>query len=389
VAGRKNVPAGTSDYYQTLGVERGASADEIKRAFRRKARELHPDVNRAADAEDRFKEINEAYDVLSDPAKREQYDRFGSVGRAGAPGGYQYVDLNDLFGGGSGGGFDMGDLFSAFFGGVYGGGAGRGVRLEGRDMAMSLAITLEEAATGAEKEIVLDRLAPCDVCGASGSAAGSSAVVCPDCHGTGQKVSMRKTFLGTMQTSAPCDRCGATGRVIERPCEECQGSGRVPDRQHVTVSIPTGIHDGQQIRLRSMGEAGIRGASAGDLIVTVRVKPHEYLHREGDDLHCKASVSITQAALGADLKVCGLLEDNEVHVPGGTQHGDTLRMKGRGMPRWGGSGRGDLIVHVGINVPKRLSKRQKELLRELAEELGDQKQADKNPLHKLRDWLTG
>jgi molecular chaperone DnaJ len=386
------VPASTRDYYAVLGVERSASADEIKKAFRRKARELHPDVNKASDAEERFKEVNEAYDVLSDPSKREQYDRFGTVGRAagpGAPGGYQYVDLNDLFGGGAGGGFDMGDLFSAFFGGAYGGGPGRGVRLEGRDMGMSIAVTLEEASTGAEKVIVLDRLATCDVCSGSGAAPGSQVVTCPVCHGSGQKVTARRTFLGTMQTAVPCDNCGATGRVIENPCEECQGSGRVPDRQRVTVTVPQGIRDGQQIRLRGLGEAGIRGAAAGDLIVTVRIKPHEYLHREGDDLHCKATVSITQATLGADLEVCGLLEDNQIHVPAGTQHGDTVRLKGRGMGRWGGSGRGDLIVHLGVEVPKKLTKRQKELMRELAEEFGDRTKPDRSPLEKLRDWLSG
>jgi molecular chaperone DnaJ len=198
------VPARTHDYYQTLGVERSATADEIKKAFRRKAKELHPDVNREPDAEDRFKEVNEAYDVLSDSSKRQQYDTFGSVGgRQGSGGGYGgYVDLNDLFGGGSGvGGFDMGDLFSAFFGGVSGG--GRGVRLEGRDMAMSLTITLEEAATGVDKEIVLDRLAPCDVCGGSGAAEGSAAITCPDCKGSGQRVTVRKTFIGQMQTVVP------------------------------------------------------------------------------------------------------------------------------------------------------------------------------------------
>ncbi|HSK48592.1 MAG TPA: molecular chaperone DnaJ [Coriobacteriia bacterium] len=388
------MPAGTRDYYATLGVEKTASAEEIKKAFRRKARELHPDVNGAPDAEDRFKEVNQAYDVLSDPQKREQYDRFGSVGRgpgAGGPGGgYQYVDLNDLFGGGAaGGGFDMGDLFSAFFGGVTGASAGRGVRLEGRDMAMSIAITLKEAATGAEKEIVLDRLAPCEVCGGSGATPGSNVMTCPDCQGAGQKVTMRKTFLGSMQTVGPCERCGATGRVIESPCEECQGSGRVPDRQHVNVTIPAGIRDGQQIRLRSLGEAGIRGAAAGDLIVTVRIKADDYMHREGDDLHCKSSVSITQASLGSDVKVCGLLEDNQIHVPAGTQHGDTVRLKGRGMPRFGGSGRGDLIVHLGVDVPKKLTKRQKELMRELATEFGDETRGDKNTLEKLRDWLSG
>jgi molecular chaperone DnaJ len=387
------VPTGTRDYYQTLGVERTASADEIKKAFRRKARELHPDVNRAADAEERFKEVNAAYDVLSDTAKRQQYDTFGSVGpRAGNGGGYGggYVDLNDLFGGGAGGagGFDMGDLFSAFFGGVSG--AGRGVRLEGRDMAMAITVTLEEAARGAEKEIVLDRLATCDVCEGTGAAEGSNVVTCSDCNGSGQRVQVRRTFIGQMQTVGPCDTCGSTGRVVEQPCEECQGSGRVPDRQHVNVSIPAGINDGQQIRLRGMGEAGIRGAAAGDLIVSVRIAPHDFIHREGNDLHCKSNVSITQAALGAELSVCGLLEDNEVKIPAGTQHGDTVRLKGRGMPRMGGGGsRGDLIVHVGVEVPKKLSKRQKELLRELGEELGDAKAADKSTLEKLKDWLRG
>lgn len=387
------MPAGTKDYYAALGVERSATAEEIKKAFRRKARELHPDVNSAPDAEERFKEVNEAYDVLSDPAKREQYDRFGSVGRGqggpGGPGGYQYVDLNDIFGGGgAGGGFDMGDLFSAFFGGVAGGGGGR-ARTEGRDMSMQLAITLEEAATGVEKDIVLDRLATCDVCSGSGATPGTGVTTCPDCQGRGQKVTQRRTFLGTMQTMGPCDRCGATGQVVESPCEECQGSGRVPDRQHVNVTVPPGIHDGQQLRLRGLGEAGIRNATAGDLIVTIRVTPHEYLHREGDDLHCKATLSITQAALGAEMSTCGLLEDNEVTVRAGTQHGDTVRIKGRGMPRFGGKGnRGDLIVHLGIEVPKKLTKRQKELLAELSTELGDTTRAEKGPLEKLRDWLS-
>lgn len=387
------MPAGTKDYYETLGVDRSASADEIKKAFRRKARELHPDVNKAPDAEDRFKEVNEAYDVLSDPAKKQQYDTFGSVGGrgpggGGPGGGYQYVDLNDLFGGGVSGGFDMGDLFSAFFGGVQGG--GRGARLEGRDMAMSVTITLEEAARGVEKEIVLDRLAPCDVCGGAGVAEGGSVVTCTDCQGSGQKVSVKRTFLGNMQTMTPCETCHATGRTIDKPCDECQGSGRVPDRQHVNVSIPAGINSGQQIRLRGMGEAGIRGAAAGDLIVTVRVLEHEHLHREGNDLHCKSTITITQAALGADLTVCGLLEDNVVHVPAGTQHGDTIRVKGRGMARIGGGGsRGDLFVHVGVEVPKRLSKRQRELMTELAQELGDETRAERSGLEKLKDWLRG
>ena len=382
------MPAGTQDYYATLGVEKTATPEEIKKAFRRKARELHPDVNPAPDAEERFKEINAAYDVLSDSDKRDQYDRFGSVGNRGpgGPGGYQYVDLGDLFGGGAGG-FGMEDIFSAFFGGAAGG-RGGGVRLEGRDMAMGVVITLAEAAAGVEKEIVLDRLASCDVCGGSGAAPGSSVVTCPDCNGTGQRITERRTFLGTMQTAAPCQRCGATGQVVENPCEECEGSGRVPDRQHVTVAIPAGIRDGQAVRLRGMGEAGVRGHAAGDLLVTVRIKPDDYLHREGDDLHCQATLTMTQAALGADLTVQGVLEDVEVHVPSGTQNGDTVKVKGRGMPRSGGS-RGDLIVHMAVTVPKKLNKRQRELLEELAKEFGDEHSEHKSPMQKLKDWLGG
>ncbi len=377
------MPARTEDYYELLGVSKTASADEIKKAFRHKARELHPDVNSASDAEDRFKEVNEAYDVLSDPAKREQYDRFGRVGGpAAGPGGYQYADFNDLFGGG---GLNMEDLFSAFFGGVR----GRSTRLEGRDMSMQLVITLAEAATGVEKEIVLDRLATCDVCGGGGSADGSGVTTCPDCGGTGQRVVQRKTFLGTMQTAAPCERCGATGHVVANPCDECQGSGRVPDRQHVNVSVPAGIRDGQQIRLRGLGEAGIRGAAAGDLIVGVRIAEDDYLHREGDDLHCRATVTIAQAALGVDLNVHGILEEKTVAVPAGSQHGDVVRVKGAGMPRLNSTYRGDLHVHIAVDVPKKLTKRQRELLEEYAKESGEATAEHKSTVQKLKDWLHG
>ncbi|NTU70209.1 MAG: molecular chaperone DnaJ [Coriobacteriia bacterium] len=378
------MPAGTQNYYELLGVEKTATPEEIKKAFRRKARELHPDVNSAPDAEDRFKEVNEAYDVLSDTGKREQYDRFGRVGgpAGGGPGGYQYADFGDLFGGG---GLNMEDLFSAFFGGVRGG----TTRLEGRDMAMQIVVTLVEAATGVEKEVVLDRLASCDVCGGSGSADDSGVTTCPDCGGMGQRREQRKTFLGTMQTVVPCERCGATGHVVENPCEECQGSGRVPDRQHVMVNVPAGIRDGQQIRLRGMGEAGIRGAAAGDLLIGVRVAEDEYLHRDGDDLHCRASVTIAQAALGVDLAVHGILEENTVKVPAGSQNADVVRVKGLGMPRLNRSDRGDLFVHIGVEIPRKLTKRQRELLEEFAKESGEQTAEYKSPVQKLKDWLHG
>jgi len=379
------VPASIQDYYALLGVEKTATPEEIKKAFRHKARELHPDVNSAPDAEDRFKEVNEAYDVLSDPDKRDQYDRFGRVGGpSGGPGGYQYTaDFGDLFGGAAG--INMEDLFSAFFGGVR----GRTARLEGRDMAMQLTVTLAQAATGVEKEIVLDRLATCDVCGGSGSSDGSGVSTCPDCGGSGQRVVQRKTFLGTVQTAAPCERCGATGHIVANPCDECEGSGRVPDRQHVNVTVPKGIRDGQQIRLRGLGEAGIRGASAGDLIVAVHIADDDYLHREGDDLHCRATVTIAQASLGVDLDVHGVLEDTSVSVPAGTQHGDVVRTKGMGMPRLNSANRGDLFVHIAVEVPKRLSKRQRELLEEFARESGEETAEHKSTVQKLKDWLHG
>jgi molecular chaperone DnaJ len=380
------MPAGaTKDYYAILGVDRSATEQEIKHAFRRKARELHPDVNSATDAEERFKEVNEAYDVLSDPQKRQMYDRYGTVpGAAAGPGGGGfYGPGEDFFG------FDMSDLFSAFFSGIYGGARGSRIRREGRDMALSIQITLEDAARGADKEIVLDRLATCDVCGGTGTAEGGRVITCPECNGTGQRVTLRQTFLGTMQTMAPCERCGATGQIIENACPECQGSGRVPDRQRITIHIPAGIADGQQVRIPGMGEAGIRGAAAGDRLGTVRIRPHEDIHRHGDDLHCQVRVSMTQAALGADIRGCGLLEENEVSVPAGTQDGDTVRVRGRGMPRQSGSGRGDLIVHVTVEIPKKLTKRQRELLHELADELGDKTRAERSTLQRLKDWLSG
>lgn len=371
--------AGTTDYYEILGVSKDATDSEIKKAFRRKARETHPDVNGHDDAEEQFKRINEAYDVLSDPQKRDNYDRYGT---ADPRGGYAGAgpDLGDLFAG-----FGMDDLFSAFFGGVSGG--GRRARTEGRDIAANVTITLEEAASGVTKEIILNRLVPCDECSATGSADGSGSTTCSECQGTGQTRSYRKTFLGTMQTMAPCERCGATGSVISTPCPECDGQGRVPDREHVPIEIPAGIADGMQMRLRGKGEAGVRGAASGDLLVNIRVQPHEYLHRENNDLHCKATVSITQAALGAELSVCGIDEDNELSMPAGSQHGDTIRLRGKGMPRLQGAGRGDLIVHLAIEVPRKLDKRQRELLTELGESLGDPER--KSTLERLKDWLTG
>lgn len=374
------------DLYEILGVSKDASESEIKKAFRRRARELHPDVNKAADAEDQFKELNEAYDVLSDPNKRAQYDRFGTIpGAAGGGygGGSGYVDFDDLFGGDFGG---MGDIFSLFFGG-QGGQGGRPARKEGRDMGVGLRITLEEVARGVEKEIVYDRLAPCPDCKGTGLGENGKVVTCPECGGKGRVVSVQRTFLGDMQTATTCKKCNGTGSSIENPCPECEGQGRVPDRQRVTVKVPAGIRDGQQLRVGGFGEAGIQGAQAGDLIVTCRVQPHEFFERDGDDLHGRANVSFIQAILGAEIEIDGIMPDEKVQVriPAGCQNEQVVRVKGFGMPRLKSDIRGSMYVHVNVVIPEKITKKQRELLEKLADEMGEEVAAPRSPLQKLRD----
>ena len=375
------------DLYEVLGVSRDASEDEIKKAFRHKARELHPDVNKAPDAEDQFKELNEAYDVLSDASKRAQYDRFGTVPGAagGAPGG-GYVDFEDLFGGGFGG---MGDIFSTFFGGAAAG-RGRPARKDGRDMGIGLRVTLEEAACGTKKDIVYDRLAPCDECGGSGLGEGGKQVTCPECNGQGRVVTVQRTFLGDMQTATTCPECQGTGTIIENPCPECDGQGRVPDRQKVAIEVPAGIRDGQQLRVGGFGEAGMQGAPSGDLIVTVRIEPSELYEREGNDLHVVANITMVQAALGAKLKVEGIMPDEEVEVtvPEGTQNGRILRVRGAGMPKLRSDRRGDLLVHVNVQIPKKVSKRERELLEQFAAERGEEVAEARTPLQKIKDAFS-
>lgn len=376
----------SKDLYEVLGVSRDASEAEIKKAFRHKARELHPDVNKAPDAEDKFKELNEAYDVLSDANKRAQYDRFGTVpGAAGGgnPYGGGYVDFEDLFGGGFGG---MGDIFSTFFGG---GGGGRAARKEGRDMGIGLRLTLEEVARGVKKEIVYDRLAPCSDCDGTGLGEDGKVVTCTQCNGSGRVVTVQRTFLGDMQSQSPCPTCHGTGSSVENPCPECEGQGRVPDRQKVSVEVPAGIRDGQQLRVSGYGEAGMQGATPGNLIVTARIQPHEFYERDGDDLHVRVSIPMVQAALGAEIEVDGIFDDEEVpvRIPEGTQNGQVVRVKGYGMPRLRSESRGDMYVHAEVIIPKKLSKRERELLEELAEEMGEEVSAHRSPLERLRDMF--
>ena len=379
-----------TDLYEILGVSKDASESEIKKAFRHKARDLHPDVNKAPDAEDRFKELNEAYDVLSDPQKRAQYDRFGTIPGAaggGSPyGGGGYVDIEDIFGGMGG----MGDIFSSFFGGG-GGGGGRTVRREGRDMQVGLRLTLEEVAKGVKKEIVYDRLSPCSDCEGTGAAAGGKQISCPECDGRGRVVSVQQTFLGNMQTSQTCPKCNGVGTIISNPCPECEGQGRVPDRQRVSVDVPAGIRDGQQLRLSGFGEAGMNGTRAGDLLITCRVLPHEFFERDGDNLHARANISIVQAALGAEIELTGIFDGEKVpvRIPEGCQNEQVVRVRDYGMPRIRKDTRGDMFVHVNVVVPKKLSKREREILEELALEMGDEVSAERTPFQKLTDFFTG
>ena len=371
------------DLYEVLGVARAATDDEIKKAFRKQARKLHPDVNKSPNAEEEFKELNEAYDVLSDPNKRAYYDRTGTApGTAGGPGyGTGYVDFEDIFGGGFGG---MGDIFSSFFSGM---GGGSTARREGRDMGVGLRLTLEEVATGARKEIVYDRLAPCPDCDGTGLGAGGKVVTCPECNGSGRVYSVQRTFLGDMRTTATCGRCGGTGQTIENPCAECEGQGRIPDRQRVTVEVPAGIRDAQQLRITGFGEAGLRGAESGNLIVTCRVQAHDFFERDGNDLHALSTITMVQAALGAEIEVDGIMPDEKVRVriPEGCQNEQVIRVRGKGMPKFRSDLRGDLYVHVNVAIPKKLTRSQRDLLEKLAADLGEDYAEQRSAFDKLRD----
>ena len=373
-----------------LEVTRDADGETIKRAFRRKARQFHPDVNDAPDAEDRFKELNEAYDVLSDPNKRQHYDRFGTV--PGNGGAYN-VDFNDIFGGGA---VDLGDLFSSFFGGVAGARGGKTVRAEGRDMSMVLNISLEDAARGATRQVTIDRLAPCDECDATGSVDKTGSVSCDTCDGAGQVVGHQQTIFGAMRTQQACSDCGGTGQHVEHPCEECQGSGRVIDRQSVEVEIPAGIVDRQKIRLYGMGEAGIRGAASGDLMIRVQILPHDRFIRKGQNLNVRLPLSIAEAALGTTKRIEGLLGEVIVEIPAGVQTGDRVSVKDAGLPYVGRpESVGKLYCHIDIIVPKKISQRSRELLVELSAELGDSETSDADELQqqnfgdKVKDFFRG
>ncbi|HEX5588984.1 MAG TPA: molecular chaperone DnaJ [Candidatus Limnocylindrales bacterium] len=349
--------ATTTDFYTTLGVARGASDAEIKRAFRKLAQQWHPDVNKDPAAHARFKEINEAYQVLSDPERRQRYDLFGSAGVEGDPAAG--------FGG-------FADIFDAFFGGAAAGGGRRGRPAAGSDLRYDLRITFTEAVLGTEKEIEFPVLGRCETCSGSGAKPGTESTTCPQCNGRGEVRSVRQTMLGQMVNVTACPRCHGDGRIVETPCETCRGDGRTERRRTLRVTIPAGIDTGHQVRLSNEGEVGPRGGPAGSLYVAVHVTPHPELKREGTELIFETSIGIAQAALGARILVPTVEGEEEVEVKPGTQPGTEIRLRGRGVPhvRRPGS-RGDLHVIVDVEVPTRLSKAEREALQAYAVASGE------------------
>jgi molecular chaperone DnaJ len=374
------------DYYALLGVRSDASPEEIKRAYRKKARDLHPDVNPAEDAQEKFREVAAAYEVLRDPEKRRIVDLGGDPLAPGGGGGG-----GDPFAGGFAG---FGDIMDAFFGGASGGRGPRGRSRPGADALIRLDLDLSETAFGASKELTVDTAVLCEVCSGAGTAPGTSPETCDTCDGRGEVQSVQRSFLGQVMTARICPTCGGAGQVIRTPCSECAGDGRVRARRQVSVKIPGGVEDGMRIRLSGQGEVGAGGGPPGDLYVEVHERPHDVFTREGDDLHCRVTLPMTAAALGTSVTLTTLDGEENIDIKAGTQSGSRKTLRARGIPHLRGVGRGDLIVHVEVSTPNRLDPEQERLLRELAklrdEERPASNKAGGNGLFsKMRDAFNG
>ena len=375
------------DYYEVLGVSRSASEDEIKKAYRKLAKKYHPDLNPGnAEAEQKFKEVNEAYEVLSDSNKKARYDQFGFAG----------VDPNYGAGAGGGGGFggftdfdfgDLGDIFGSFFGGGFGGNSrsSRSGPQRGESIRVGVTVSFEEAAFGCEKEVTVDRVDQCPTCKGSGCEPGTTPEVCTQCGGSGQVQQRRQTPMGVFATTTTCPKCGGRGKIIHSPCKDCNGTGQQRKRKTIQVNIPAGIDNGQTISLRGQGNAGRNGGPAGDLLITVTVRPHQLFRREGNDVLCEAPITFTQAVLGGEMEIPTIDGKVKYTIPEGTQTGTTFRLRGKGIPNVNGRGRGDQYVTVYIETPRNLNREQKEALKKFSQSLGEHNyEARKNFFSKFK-----
>ena len=382
----------TRDYYEILDVSKEASESEIKKAYRKLAMKYHPDKNKEADAEEKFKEISEAYAVLSDSEKRAQYDRFGHAGIDGR------YSAEDIFRGADfgGTGFDINDIFDMFFGGGMGGGMGGGRRrhgpTRGSDLRYDMAISLEDAAFGKSTEIDIPRSENCDVCGGSGAKAGTSPKACGTCHGTGQVSHARDTPFGRFMSTTTCSTCHGKGEIIDDPCPACRGTGKLKKVRKISVKVPKGADSGLRLKVAGEGEAGSPGAPPGDLYVVLHVQPHDLFERIGDDLVCEMPISFSQAALGDSIMVPTLHGKVKMNVPAGTQTHSLFRLKGKGMPHLHGYGQGDQHVRVIVRTPTDLSSEQKDLFEELSTLSGEVRSSAKGGkgfFDKVKDVFEG
>ncbi|BDR65006.1 molecular chaperone DnaJ [Clostridium tetani] len=359
------------DFYEVLGVEKGANDAEIKKAFRKLALKYHPDKNAGnKEAEERFKEINEAYQVLSDPQKRAQYDQFGTADFNG--GGAGFSGFED---------FDLGDIFESFFGGGFGGFGGSSRRRngpqKGPDVQYSINLTFNEAVFGVEKEVSITKSETCETCTGTGAKPGTNSKTCPKCNGSGQIKVQRNTALGSFVSVNTCDMCGGKGTIISDPCSDCKGKGTVRKQKKIKVNIPAGVDTGNVIPIRGQGEAGVNGGPPGDLYISVRVMSDPFFKRRGDDIYIDQHISFAKASLGTELKVKTIDGEVKYDIPSGTQSGTVFRLKGKGVPHVNGRGRGDQYVNIIVDIPKSLNQKQKEALFAYMEASGEIQSSEK------------